>query len=205
MWGQFPVFVCLFFNPDRLKRTFITNKDFCTTIINFTFLYSPFYKLLTLRIFSNPSLLSDIELEKFCSGCKHAMYCNKILSNYWNIIPRVYFYLFVLTFFGDAPPPGGGYSWEFLVGVCCADLQILTLFQTKQYYFSLAFCGLGCKIHTRFQTWLLRNYVIITWIRTPTKTILKIHFGHGWWAPVDLELKRQIGSYTPVVPLKTIP
>ena len=103
------------------------------------------------------------------------------------------------------PPPRRGYSWEFLVGVCCADLQILTLFQTKQYYFSHAFCGLGCKIHTRFQTWLLRNYVIITWIRTPTKTILKIHFGHGWWAPVDLELKRQIGSFSPVVPSKSMP
>ena len=27
---------------------------------------------------------------------------------------------------------GGGYSWEFLVGVCSAVLQILILFQTKK-------------------------------------------------------------------------
>ena len=70
----------------------------------------------------------------------------------------------------------GEYSWEFLMGVCRPDLQILTLFQTKNITF-----------HTRFQTWhpksipilrpgIGRNYVIITWIRTPTKRFLEIHF-----------------------------
>ena len=36
---------------------------------------------------------------------------------------------------------GGGYFWQFLVGVCRPVLQILTLFQTKT-----------CHFHIRFQT-----------------------------------------------------
>ena len=36
---------------------------------------------------------------------------------------------------------GGGYSLEFLVGVCCLVFQILTLFQSKYVIF-----------HTCFQT-----------------------------------------------------
>ena len=48
----------------------------------------------------------------------------------------------------------GGYSWEFLVGVCHPVLQILTPFQTKQ-----------CHFPHRFQTWPLgRNYVIVAYI-----------------------------------------
>ena len=42
--------------------------------------------------------------------------------------------------------PGGGYSWEFLVGVCRLVLQILTLFQTKNVIF-----------HTPFQTRPLKS------------------------------------------------
>ena len=46
----------------------------------------------------------------------------------------------------------GGYSWQFLVGVCGPVLQILILFQTKNVIF-----------HIRFQTWPLgRNYVVVT-------------------------------------------
>ena len=37
---------------------------------------------------------------------------------------------------------GGGYSWEFLVGVCHPVLQILTIFQTK---------------YSRLQTWPLKS------------------------------------------------
>ena len=33
----------------------------------------------------------------------------------------------------------GGYSWEFLMGVCCPVLQILTRFQTKTCSFSTRF------------------------------------------------------------------
>ena len=51
----------------------------------------------------------------------------------------------------------GGYSWEFLAGVC------LTLFQTKKCHFPYLFSDQTSKIHTRFQTLPLgRNYVIIT-------------------------------------------
>ena len=32
--------------------------------------------------------------------------------------------------------PGGGYYWEFLVGVRCPVLPILTLLQTKKLSFS---------------------------------------------------------------------
>ena len=56
----------------------------------------------------------------------------------------------------------GGYSWEFLAGVCRPMLQILTLFQTKICHFLHPFLDLAPKIYTRFQTWLPRNYVIIT-------------------------------------------
>ena len=51
------------------------------------------------------------------------------------------------------PEEGGGYSWEFLVGVCRPFLQILTLFQTKTCHFPHPFPDLASKIHTRFQTW----------------------------------------------------
>ena len=37
-----------------------------------------------------------------------------------------------------------------MVGVCHPVIQILTLFQTKKWYFS----------HQRFQTWPLRNYLV---------------------------------------------
>ena len=42
----------------------------------------------------------------------------------------------------DSSPGGGEYSWEFLVGLCCLVIRILTLFQTKNVIF-----------HTHFQTW----------------------------------------------------
>ena len=44
---------------------------------------------------------------------------------------------------------GGGYSWKFLAGVCRADLQILTLFQTKKNIF-----------HTHFQTRPLKSILL---------------------------------------------
>ena len=47
-------------------------------------------------------------------------------------------------------PGGRGALLEILGGgVCCPVLQILTLFQK-------------CHFDTRFQTWPLRNYVIVT-------------------------------------------
>ena len=51
---------------------------------------------------------------------------------------------------------GGGHPWEFLMGLCRSVLQ-----------FS----------HRRSQTWPLRNYFIITWIRAAVKKISRmIHF-----------------------------
>ena len=49
------------------------------------------------------------------------------------------------------PEAPGGPSWEFLVGVCCPVLQILTLSQTQKCHFSRPFSELASK-----------NYVIIT-------------------------------------------
>ena len=49
--------------------------------------------------------------------------------------------------------PGGGYSWEFLVGVCRPVPRILTLFQTKNCHFPHPFSDQISKIHTNFQTW----------------------------------------------------
>ena len=45
-----------------------------------------------------------------------------------------------------------GYSWDFLVGGVPPGSSNPDPFQTKNYHF----------LHTRFQTWPLRNYVIIT-------------------------------------------
>ena len=44
---------------------------------------------------------------------------------------------------------GGRYSWKFLAGVCRADLQILTLFQTKKKIF-----------HAHFQTRPLKSILL---------------------------------------------
>ena len=45
--------------------------------------------------------------------------------------------LHIIAFF-----PGGGYSWEFLMGVCRPVLQILKLFQTKKCHFPHPFSEL---------------------------------------------------------------
>ena len=49
--------------------------------------------------------------------------------------------------------PGGGYYWEFLVGVWCPVLRILTLLQTKKCHFPHPFSDQISKIHTHFWTW----------------------------------------------------
>ena len=49
--------------------------------------------------------------------------------------------------------PGRGYFWEFLVGVCCPVLQILTLFQTQKFHFPYWFTDQISNIQTYFQTW----------------------------------------------------
>ena len=62
--------------------------------------------------------------------------------------------------------------------------------------------------HTRFQAWPLRNYVIISSIKTGTiKRCIKIHFEVAYFSffLTHLELKRWIRPYPPVVPSKIIP
>ena len=60
----------------------------------------------------------------------------------------------------------GGYSWIFLVEACRQVLQNLILFQAKNVI-----------IYTRFQTWPLRNNVIITYkLEQQQKRFLKTHF-----------------------------
>ena len=102
---------------------------------------------------------------------------------------------------------GGGYSWEFLVGVCSPVLLILTLFQTKKCHFSHPYSDLPSTIHTHSQTWPLRNcHHYLDW-NSNKKTVLKIHFEFAYFSFFlsHLVLKQEIRSYTPVVPLDTIP
>ena len=71
---------------------------------------------------------------------------------------------------------GGGYSWEFLVGVCLLVLQILTLFQAKKCNFPDLFSDQTSKVHTRCQTCPLDRYnVIITRLERRQKSLLKLH------------------------------
>ena len=70
-------------------------------------------------------------------------------------------------------PQGGtpGNSWW------CVPPKIVTLFQTKKCHFPpRPFSDQASKTHNLFQIWSLRNYVIITQIKTQNKRFLKIHF-----------------------------
>ena len=92
-------------------------------------------------------------------------------------------------------PGGGVYLGQGIHGEGVPPvLQILTLFQTKNWIF-----------HTRFQTWPLGNYVTITEIRTPTKNIS--NFASN--SHISLSFLFIIRSYTSVyiylVSSKTIP
>ena len=65
--------------------------------------------------------------------------------------------------------------------MCNPVLQILTLFQTKKCNFLHPSSDLASKIHTRFQTWRLRNYFIITLIRTRTEKISRSHISLSFY------------------------
>ena len=54
-----------------------------------------------------------------------------------------------MTVVEPSTPGGGGYSWEFLIGVCFPVLQILTQFQTQKCNFLHPFSDQTSKIHTR--------------------------------------------------------
>ena len=116
---------------------------------------------------------------------------------------------------------GGGYSWEFLLGVCRSVLQILTLFQTKKCHFSHPFSDLASKIHIRFQTCRRSqnatclftkteiNYIIIWLLRLERQQndFLIIHFEFTLYGFISHSFgtNRQICWYTTVARSKTIP
>lgn len=59
----------------------------------------------------------------------------------------------------------GGYTWEFVLGLFRPVLHILTPpspRQTKKSHFSHPFSDLASKIRSRFHSWRLTNYVVIT-------------------------------------------
>ena len=73
-------------------------------------------------------------------------------------------------------PPGGGHSWEFLVGVCRPVPQILTRFQTKKCRFSTVQTKNYSKFRIRIFLFLANSFgikTINTYIHSvvPSKTI----------------------------------
>ena len=82
-----------------------------------------------------------------------------------------------------------GYSWEFLVGVCCPV-------QTKKYHFLDPFSYLASKK-------LLHHYLDQNSNKKRfLNMLLKIHFKFAYFS---FFLSFSFRSYTPVVPSKTIP
>ena len=87
-------------------------------------------------------------------------------------------------------------------------LQILTLFQIKKnFHFPRRFETWRLRSITVFRPGAGRNYVIITWIRRPTKRFLKIlvEFAYYFFFMINLELKQQIRSIILVFPRKPYP
>ena len=85
-------------------------------------------------------------------------------------------------------PGERGVPLRILGGMCRPVLQILTLFKTKK-----------CLLNTRFQTWPLksipvfrpgigRNYLIITWIRTPAKRSVLLALRDREYYEVQLQI-----------------
>ena len=88
----------------------------------------------------------------------------------------------------------GGYSWEFVVGLCRTVVQILILFQTKNSHFPHPLSDLA---EAEIMLSLLR-------LERQQKRFLKIHFEFAYYSflLIYLELKRQTRSYTPIFPRK---
>ena len=91
----------------------------------------------------------------------------------------------------------GGYSWEFVVGLCRTVVQILILFQTQKSHFPHSSSDLP---EAEIMLLLLR-------LERQQKRFLKIHFEFAYYSflLIHLELKRQTHSYTPIFPRKTYP
>ena len=76
----------------------------------------------------------------------------------------------------DSSPGGGEYSWEFLVGLCCLVIQILTLFQTKKCHFPHPLSDLEVVTKHNTCVYLDRNYVTTAEFRMPTKDVFLSFF-----------------------------
>ena len=80
-------------------------------------------------------------------------------------------------------PGGGGYFWEFMLGVCSPVFQILTLFQTKKCHFSHPFFGPGlwnpCPFSHLASKKLCHHYSDQS--TNTVKKFLKIHFKFAYY------------------------
>ena len=87
-----------------------------------------------------------------------------------------------------------------MLWVCHPILQILTLFHTKKGHFPHPFLNLASKIHTRFQTWPLRNYVAITKTYTPVVLLNTLPDGQSLYLFLDWNSAKTIpfGWHIPI-------
>ena len=76
----------------------------------------------------------------------------------------------------DSSPGGGEYSWEFLVGLCCLVIRILTLFQTKKCHFPHPFSDLEVVTKCNICVYFDGNYVTIAEFSMPAKRFLSFFF-----------------------------
>ena len=115
--------------------------------------------------------------------------------------------MFVISRSGGGTP--GNSSW----GCAARFFKFRPYFRPKKCNFLHPFSDQTSKIHIRFKTWSLgRNYVISTRLGKQKLglglgLIIQIHFEFAYFSffLTYLKLKREIRSYTPVVPTKTIP
>ena len=98
----------------------------------------PFVYYICFHIIANTFILLEIfrQETKMSIAPKHDYWCESRTWKWQLLNPR-------------PQEGGGGYSWEFLIGVCCPVLQILTQFQTQKCNFLHPFSDQTSKIHTR--------------------------------------------------------
>ena len=116
----------LFFSEELLPRTFIISYSICNRLFHPNICILFF---LPHFVFSTSMILIHF-----------SFLCTRYLS---------------LNVWCDCDIRGGGYSSEFLVGVCRPVPQILIQFQTKIFRFPHPFSDLDSKIHTHFQTFVV--------------------------------------------------
>ena len=122
-------------------------------------------------------------------------------------------------------PGWGGYSWEFLVGMCHPVLQILTLYQTKKCHFSHLFSDLACKkLLYHYLDWnskkigihifLCLSYIIWNWddkynmyvihscssLKNHTRFQTKMDKVHTHFQTKTVQKPYPLGRYIPISP-----